>query len=31
MHGAIVKAMKTHDLEQKGLPVVQPAATAGCC
>ena len=29
MHGAIVKAVKTR--EQKGLPVIQPAATAGCC
>jgi SAM-dependent methyltransferase len=31
MHGAIVKAVKTHHPERKGLPVVQPAATAGCC
>jgi ubiquinone/menaquinone biosynthesis C-methylase UbiE len=31
MHGAIVKAVKTSHPERKGLPVVQPAATAGCC
>ena len=31
MHGAIVKATKTAELEAKGLPVSQPAATAGCC
>jgi SAM-dependent methyltransferase len=31
MHGAIVKAVKTHEPERKGLPVVQPAAQAGCC
>ncbi len=31
MHGAIVKAIKTHEPERKGLPVVQPSATAGCC
>ena len=31
MHGAIVKAMKTHEPETKGLPVIQPAASAGCC
>jgi len=31
MHGAIVKAVKTSRPEQKGLPVVQPAARAGCC
>ena len=31
MHGAIVKAVKTSQPEQKGLPVIQPAATAGCC
>ncbi len=31
MHGAIVKAVKTSEPERKGLPVVQPAATAGCC
>ncbi len=31
MHGAIVKAIKTTDPEAKGLPVIQPAARAGCC
>ncbi len=31
MHGAIVKAVKTEALELKGLPVVQAAASAGCC
>ena len=31
MHGAIVKAVKTREPERKGLPVVQPAASAGCC
>ena len=31
MHGAIVKAVKTRDPEAKGLPVIQPAARAGCC
>jgi arsenite methyltransferase len=31
MHGAIVKAVKTHDPERRGLPVVQPAARSGCC
>jgi SAM-dependent methyltransferase len=31
MHGAIVKAVKTSQPEQKGLPVIQPAASAGCC
>jgi SAM-dependent methyltransferase len=31
MHGAIVKAVKTSDPEARGLPVVQPAAKAGCC
>jgi len=31
MHGAIVKAVKTTDPERKGIPVVQPAAAAGCC
>ena len=31
MHGAIVKAVKTQQPELKGLPVIQPAATAGCC
>src|SRR5436190_2002838 len=31
MHGAIVKAVKPHEPDREGLPVVQPAATAGCC
>ncbi len=31
MHGAIVKAVKTADPRAKGLPVIQPAETAGCC
>ena len=31
MHGAIVKAVKTEAPEAKGLPVIQPAARAGCC
>ena len=31
MHGAIVKAVKTSRSEQKGLPVLQPAARAACC
>jgi SAM-dependent methyltransferase len=31
MHGAIVKAVKTRDPRARGLPVVQPAAKAGCC
>jgi len=31
MHGAIVKAVKTSQPEAKGLPVIQPAAKAGCC
>ena len=31
MHGAIVKAVKTSEPAAKGLPVVQPAARAGCC
>jgi arsenite methyltransferase len=31
MHGAIVKAVKTSEPERKGLPIVQPAAEAGCC
>jgi arsenite methyltransferase len=31
MHGAIVKAVKTREAENKGLPVIQPAAAAGCC
>jgi ubiquinone/menaquinone biosynthesis C-methylase UbiE len=31
MHGAIVKAVKTHEPRGKGLPVVQPEVSAGCC
>jgi SAM-dependent methyltransferase len=31
MHGAIVKAVKTREPASKGLPVVRPATTAGCC
>ena len=31
IHGAIVKARKPDDPAAKGLPVVQPAANAGCC
>ena len=31
MHGAIVKAVKVRDPQSWGLPVVQPAARAGCC
>jgi SAM-dependent methyltransferase len=31
MHGAIVKATKTQQPEEKGLPVIQPAERAGCC
>jgi arsenite methyltransferase len=31
MHGAIVKARKTRRPAAKGLPVIQPAAEAGCC
>jgi arsenite methyltransferase len=31
MHGAIVKAAKTHDPRGRGLPVVQPATRTGCC
>ncbi len=31
MHGAIVRAVKTSEPERKGLPVIQPAAKAGCC
>jgi arsenite methyltransferase len=31
IHGAIVKAVKTSEPEAKGLPVIQPAAKAGCC
>jgi arsenite methyltransferase len=31
MHGAIIMAVKTHRPAEKGLPVIQPAASAGCC
>ena len=31
MYGAIVKAAKTREPEREGLPVIQPAAGAGCC
>jgi arsenite methyltransferase len=31
MHAAIIKAVKTEMPEKKGLPVIQPAAQAGCC
>jgi SAM-dependent methyltransferase len=31
LHGAIVKAVKTSVPGLRGLPVVQPAASAGCC
>ena len=31
MHGAIVKAVKTQEPERKGLPVIEPARSAGCC
>ena len=31
MHGAIVKATKTRTAASKGLPLVRPAARAGCC
>jgi arsenite methyltransferase len=31
MHGAIVTARKTQMPAAKGLPVIQPAAKAGCC
>jgi arsenite methyltransferase len=31
MHAAIVKAVKTKTPEKKGLPVIRPAARAGCC
>jgi arsenite methyltransferase len=31
MHGAIIKAVKTTEPARKGLPVVTPAASAGCC
>jgi arsenite methyltransferase len=31
MHGAIVKASKTREPQARNLPVVQAAASAGCC
>jgi arsenite methyltransferase len=31
MHGAIVKAVKTHEPERASLSIIQPAAEAGCC
>jgi arsenite methyltransferase len=31
MHGSIVKAVKTSEPERQGLPVIQPASSAGCC
>jgi hypothetical protein len=31
IHGAIVKASKPTDPAAKGLPVVEPARSAGCC
>lgn len=31
MHAAIVKAVKTTEPQLERLPVVQPAARAGCC
>jgi arsenite methyltransferase len=31
MHGAIVKAVKTRHPERAGIPVIQPASSAGCC
>jgi ubiquinone/menaquinone biosynthesis C-methylase UbiE len=31
MHSAIVKAVKTSEPKRKGLPIVQAAASAGCC
>ena len=31
MHGAIVKAVKTAEPARKELPVLQPAASTGCC
>ncbi len=31
MHGVIVKARKTSEPQTRGLPVIQPAAKAGCC
>ena len=31
LHGAIVRAVKTAEPERFGLPVIQPATSAGCC
>ena len=31
IHGAIVRARKPSDPAARGLPVVEPAASAGCC
>ena len=31
MHGAVVRAVKTLEPEARGLPLIQPAAKAGCC
>jgi SAM-dependent methyltransferase len=31
MHGAIVKAVKTTEPERRGLPLVEAAASSGCC
>jgi arsenite methyltransferase len=31
MHGAIVKAVKTAEPELDRLPLIRPAASAGCC
>jgi arsenite methyltransferase len=31
MHAAIVKAVKAHLPDKKGLPLIQSAATSGCC
>ena len=31
MHSAIVKAVKTTEPERRSLPVIRPAAAAGCC
>jgi len=31
MHGAIVKAVKTHEPAARGLPVIRPATSSGCC
>jgi SAM-dependent methyltransferase len=31
LHGAIVKAVMTSEPDEKGLPVIRPATTVGCC